>query len=96
MNIPKVLKVGGQTYEVKIVDKCSTDNKAVDAYIKYDESIIEVRSDIKGDYKIFAFLHELVHAVYDFCGFEQDEDNVSLMARALHMVFNDNPDIFKD
>jgi hypothetical protein len=96
MNIPNFLKIGGRMYEVQTVEKCSTDDKAVDAYIRYGESKIELRSDLKGDYREFAFLHEMVHAINDFCGFEQDEEKVSLMARALHMVINDNPDIFND
>ncbi|MGE5328002.1 MAG: hypothetical protein ACM3KR_00640 [Deltaproteobacteria bacterium] len=96
MKIPDKVKIGGQTLDVKRVDKVQDDNRNTDGLIIYGKDLIEIRDDLQGDYADFVFLHELFHGIYEHCGFEQNENEIDRLARALHMVIKDNPDIFKE
>jgi len=93
--IPDKVKIGGQVYAVKIVDKCNADNRNTDGQIIYSQDTIEIRKDLTGDYLDYVLLHEIFHGIYEHCGFEQNENEVDRLSKALHMVIKDNPDIFK-
>jgi hypothetical protein len=95
MYITDKVKIGGLVYTVKKVDKCKSDNRNTDGMIHYDEGIIELQKDMQGDYLSYVFIHEIVHGIYDFLCYEQDEKIVDQISRALHMVIKDNPEIFK-
>jgi predicted metal-dependent peptidase len=95
MNISEKVKIGGQFYTIKFVDKCNTDNRNTDGQIIYGENTIEIRKDLQGDYLDYVLIHEIFHGIYEHCGFKQNENEVDRLSRALHMVIKDNPDIFK-
>ena len=50
---------------------------------------------VDSDYTKEVFLHEILHGIYEHCGFTQNEDNVRALSTALYMVIKDNPEIFK-
>ncbi len=95
MNIPNKVKIGGQEYDVRLVPKVNTDNRNCDGQITYSEQLIEIRDDLKSDYLDCVFVHEILHGIYEHCGFEQDENTIDRLSRALQMVIKDNPGIFK-
>lgn len=35
-------------------------------------------------------LHEIVHGVFDFCGWEQNEESVTRLSNVLYQVLKDN------
>ena len=42
------------------------------------------------------FVHEMVHGILDHLGYsDHDEKKVDEMAKALYMVFEDNPNMFE-
>ena len=93
--VTNTVKIGGQTFKVTRPDECTTENRNCDGQIIYGKGIIELRNDLKGDYLEYVFLHEIFHGIYEHCGFQQNENEVDRLARALYMVIKDNPDIFK-
>jgi hypothetical protein len=96
MKVTDKVKIGGQTYDIKLLPQCTTENRMCDGQILYDKGIVELRNDLQGEYKEYVFTHEIIHGIFEFCGLEQDENMVDRIARALHMVIKDNPDIFKE
>jgi len=95
MRITDKVKIGGQVFEVNQVQCVSDDDKNVDGKIWYDKGLIQIQVDVKDDYKEYVLLHEIMHGIFEFCGYEQDENRVDVLARALHMVIKDNPEVFK-
>lgn len=96
MKITDKVKIGGQIYEVKRPMVCYPDNRNTDGRIEYGEGIIKLQSNLKGDYLNYVFIHEIMHGIFDFIGEDNDEQLVDKLARALHMIIKDNPEIFKE
>lgn len=99
MKIPKKVKVGAITYKVKQVDKVNRLDEV--GYITTGlweplESVIYIDKNLEEQQKLHGFIHELIHAIFDHCGIEQDENKVDLIATALHMIIVDNPEIFEN
>lgn len=96
MKITDSVKIGGITYEVKFPDLISN-NVDCDGQIDYKEQLISLKSDMNRDtdYAKEVFLHEILHGIYEHCGFTQNEDNIRALSIALYMVIKDNPEIFK-
>lgn len=95
MQIPERIKIGGIIYHVKNEAVVSRDNHNIDGEVNYSEQIIRLKDVIQGEYREAVFIHEIVHAMFEFCGIEQDENIVSRLSNALHMVIKDNPEIFE-
>jgi hypothetical protein len=94
LQIPKEVKIGGGVYKIEMVDNCEADDRNTAGIIQYSKNLIQLRKDIYGDYLDYVFIHELFHGIYEHCGFEQNENEVDRLSRALHMVIKDNPNIF--
>ena len=97
MQITPTVRIGGQTYTVTKLTRPCKSNVDVDGEIVYDMSTIAIREGLEegNDYKNFVFIHEILHGIFNHMCIEQDEALVSKISKGLHMVINDNPDIFK-
>jgi Zn-dependent peptidase ImmA (M78 family) len=96
VTIPKTVKVGGQVYKVNLVDQVKNSaDRNVDGQISYSEDLIEINKCLSGDYRDYVLLHEVFHAIYEHCGYKQNEHEIDRLARALHMVIKDNPEMFR-
>lgn len=95
MKIIDSVKIGGITYKVELSDLISN-NVDCDGQIDYKEQLISLKSDMKQntDYAKEVFLHEILHGIFEHCGFKQNEDNIRALSIALYMVIKDNPGIF--
>ena len=98
MRIPEKVKMGGLTYDITYSTKPSRGDVEVDGKIIYSEQSIIIRSGLnEGDeYKEYVLLHELVHGIFNFFDIEQHEGYVDKIARGLHMLIKDNPEMFKE
>lgn len=96
MKITDSVKIGGITYRVETSDLISN-NVDCDGQIDYKEQVISLKSDMNrnADYAKEVFLHEIIHGIYEHCGFNQNEDMVRALSIALYMVMKDNPEIFE-
>lgn len=96
MKITDSVKIGGITYRVETSDLISNDVDC-DGQIDYREQLISLKSDMNcnADYTKEVFLHEILHGIYEHCGFTQNEDRIRALSIALYMVMKDNPEIFK-
>lgn len=95
MNIVNKVKIGGIVYGVEqpfLIDN----NPDVDGQIDYRNQLIALKSDmdVHSDYAKQVFLHEILHGIYEHCGFEQDEEKIKALSIALYTVITDNPNIF--
>ena len=95
MNIPDKIKIGGKIYKVEITDNlvlgCDYSGECVES-----DLIIRVRPNLAEGHKETVFLHELLHAVHNFLGYNNhDEKKIDELANTLHMVIQDNPNIFE-
>lgn len=96
MKITDSVKIGGITYKVETVNECCENNNNVDGKIIYDKQLIRLKHNNNTDYAKMVFLHEIVHALFDHCNIEQEENVVDRLSKALYMAFKDNPEVFID
>lgn len=95
MNIPDKIKIGGKIYKVEITDNlvlgCDYSGECVES-----DLIIRIRPNMAEGQKEFVFIHEILHAIYYFLGYgKHDEKKIDELANTLHMVIQDNPNIFE-
>lgn len=95
MKIPKKLKIGGVTYEVQETKNLTLGNANYSGEIDYTDCVIRIcpcnPQKMKAD-----FCHEMVHGILDHLGYtDHDEKKVDELAKALYMVFEDNPEMFE-
>jgi len=100
MNIPKKVKVGGLIYDILEVNHALCVNRQeVKGRIEYDFNKISIRNDIQSRQGMEqTFLHELVHAMAKERGLDWGDDDelyTEEIAKSLHQVIKDNPDMFK-
>ena len=101
MNIPNKVKVGGAIYTVEQSDNIlAEDTQQCKGLVNHDMHIINICTsvqDVQGCEQ--TFLHELVHAIVNDHGIEfncsNDESITEELAKGLHQVIIDNPDIFR-
>ena len=95
MKIPDKVKIGGKAYTVTKTKNLYLGAASASAEIITSDSEIHIHPmDSRASMEV-AFLHELVHGIYYFLGYgEQDETKTEQLAQALYMVIVDNPEIF--
>lgn len=102
MKIPNKVRIGSMDYEVKHTDDVIiADHKECYGDIDYNKKIIRICNNItslQGEEE--TFLHELVHGIVFERNFDLNCDNEELkveeLAKGLHQVIRDNPEIFKE
>lgn len=94
MNIPKKVKIGAKVYEVEITRKLDLGNVGYTGEISYTDLIIRICPNAQAKMEA-DLLHEMVHGMFDHLGYsEHDEKKMDELANVLHMVIQDNPEIF--
>lgn len=90
--IPKTVDVAGVIYRTKEVEDVIIDGST--HYLgacDYVNTEILLKSDLQDTKKEQVFVHELLHAVYNEAGFdEQDEDVINRVAIVLYQVLKNN------
>lgn len=95
MKIPKKLKIGAKVYDVEITNKLDLGNVNYSGEILYTDLIIRVCPSAQAKMEA-DFLHEMVHGMLDHLGYtEHDEKKVDELANVLHMIIQDNPEMFE-
>lgn len=95
MKIPKKLKIGAKVYDVEITNKLDLGNVNYSGEILYTDLIIRVCPSAQAKMEA-DFLHEMIHGMLAHLGYtEHDEKKVDELANVLHMVIQDNPEIFE-
>lgn len=95
MNIPKKLKVGALTYEVKVDDfpSLTADNNG--GMVLYVPLQIYIRNDLAQEFKERVFLHEMFHTMFNEMGVkEHNEELIDGLAGCLHAIIKNNPNLF--
>jgi len=100
MNIPKNVRIGSIDYEIRGVDhEMCVDGKSVTGRITYGQSLIEIRTDgFSSQHREVTLLHEIIHGITrerDLDWGDNDELYTEELAKVLHQVIKDNPDLFK-
>lgn len=90
MNIPSFIKVGGVTYDVKMVKEI-LDSDKVAARIDFNKQEILVLEG-KPDFIAQAFWHEVFHAING----EMSEVEVEFLSVVMFQIIHDNPHLFKE
>ena len=88
--IPDKVKVGGVDYRIKFVKKVSPLDDEVDGAIFHRSQEILIQEGMTFDYTACVFFHELLHAIFEHCGFAQDETMIECLANCLYQVLKDN------
>ena len=95
MKIPKKLKIGAKVYDVEITNKLDLGNVNYSGEILYTDLIIRVCPSAQAKMEA-DFLHEMIHGMLAHLGYtEHDEKKVDELANVLHMIIQDNPEIFE-
>jgi len=96
MQIPEKVKIGGKIYKVERTDKLDMGNRYYSGEVDYLNLVIRICPNAK-DKMEADFLHEMLHAIHAFLGYSrQDEKKIDELANTLHMVIQDNPEIFAE
>lgn len=90
MIIPKAIRVGGLTYEVKMLDEVDDEGSSGETDNK--KLIIKLCSKAKREAIEATFLHEMFHAI----NVDLAEKDVEFLAMALYGVIKNNPSLFKN
>lgn len=93
MIIPKKLKIGGKVYDVEITDKLDLGNVNYSGEIHYSKLKIRICPAAKEKMQA-DFVHEMIHGIFAFLGYDQDEKQVEQIAEVLYSIFVDNPKMF--
>ena len=100
MNIPKTVKIGGITYDVKVLPEFPPDDKS-DGHLRFSEQeIIVLRDDKhKQEYVEAVFIHELIHGITTHAQFKfpkgEEERYIECVSLGLYALIKDNPELFK-
>lgn len=100
MIIPEVVRIGSCDYSVEFTDRDIVVNHQESyALIDYNNHVIEISSKL-GDVQTqeLSFLHELFHGILKERAIEVENEEfvVDELAKALHQIIRDNPEIFLD
>lgn len=89
------IKVGSVVYDVEEVEFVEINgNKNYMGKCDYHNTKIEILSSLSEERKKDVLVHELVHAIFDEAGFDdQDEDIVNRFGKVLCRVLIDNSKI---
>ena len=87
------VKVGGINYKVELVDLTTQRDDEIGwqlGYCHFHKDLIEINSMISEQRQRQTLVHEMMHAIYEEAGVEQDEGNVDALAKVLYQVLKDN------
>lgn len=98
MKITDKVRIGSMDYEIKQTDNSVVvDNKACYGAIRYSEHVIELDQKAGDKQRMeLTLLHEMFHGILrDRCIQVEDEEAlVEGLARGMHQVLRDNPEMF--
>jgi hypothetical protein len=89
-NIPSKIKIGGSVFDVVFCKVVDEDDRNVDGKVIYSDQQIKLALDMHPTYTTKVLLHEIIHGVFDFLCFEQDETQVERLTNVLFQVLVDN------
>jgi hypothetical protein len=100
LQIPKTVRIGSLDYDIVQVNHCLCVNqKESKGVITYSQQLIELRNNCQATQSMEqTLLHEIVHAMARDRGLDwgdNDELYTEELAKALHQLIRDNPDLFK-
>lgn len=86
------IKVGGINYSINQVPYVENGgDRNFLGSCSSSKQLIELEEGMSKDRKEQILIHELVHAIFNECGFnEHDEDTVNRLGIVLHQVIKDN------
>jgi Zn-dependent peptidase ImmA (M78 family) len=99
MKIPEKVRIGNIDYAVRYEERLNNGSNLAYGHINYDKALIRIDADLKDEQgKFQTLLHEILHGLAKFfeLSVEEDEDTIEKLAKGLHMLIKDNPEMFKD
>jgi len=98
MKIPNNVKIGWRNYTVKMVEERRDETgQVLDGEIDFVNHIIYVDKTQDSDEQIIAFLHEVVHGIFNaqcHSDWRDNEDLVEGISEGLFQLMKDNTKIF--
>ncbi len=96
----KQIKVFGLNYEIEEVDEIDSVEEGViiAGQIQHLQQKILIRKDLSKERKKVTLLHEILHAIFQQLGFNEEHDNehlINSLSTALIQVLNDNKSMHK-
>jgi len=100
MKIPKNIKIGWRDYKIKFTEERRDDEgNLLDGEIDYLNHIIYIDNNLPSkEETIIAFLHEVVHGIFNsqcHSDWANNEDLVEAVSEGLFQLIVDNPKLFK-
>lgn len=87
---PEIIKIGGIDYRIKLVNECDEDDLNIDGKIIFPKQEIRIKKGLEKQYEESILLHEIIHGIFEFCGWVQNEENITRLSNALYQVLRDN------
>lgn len=88
MEIPKSVKIGGITYEIRVANEW-LDHESADGEMFYDNvngNVIYIRETLSEDAKMVTLIHEILHG----CNSTINHEFLDSLAEQLYQVLKDN------
>lgn len=86
MKIPKQLKIGGHTFQVKLVPKNIFSDSDTVGFCSLDDNTISIAESLTQSQKEAALLHEIMHAM-NWC---LEENILESLSQQFYQVLKDN------
>lgn len=93
MKIPKLIRIGGIDYEIKVVDNLYDGMDACYGQISFDDSIIELNDQTQSHQRRCVTLwHEILHGIAEHASLEieNEEQVIDVLAKGIYQVLQDN------
>ena len=87
--IPKKIKIGWKSYEVKHAKETLNSGDALYGQIDYDKQVITLRDSNTAIQDEATLVHEVLHGISDMYGLDLNEKTVTLLGDALYTVMRD-------
>ena len=101
MNIPKIVRIGSMDYKIIVSNEIILgDNKACFGDVDLRKKVIRINNELQGvQGQEETLLHEIFHGISEERNFlyekNDDETITEELARGLHQLIRDNPEMFK-
>ena len=91
MTLPKQVKVGGLTYDIRLVDE-PMENGEEPAAVFFHKQEIRIKNNLTQGMKELCLIHELMHIVFYHVGYypDNDEEVIDRLSKTLYQVMVDN------
>jgi len=95
-SVDTVLKIGKLEFDVVSSCRLSHEGEMIYGFCHYGSQVIYVEEEMCKQAQDVTIMHEVLHAIFDQVGEEQDEGRIDRLSHALYAFILDNKEFIND